>query len=324
MKRLMKLLAAGLLALGTLGACANRPEENSEGGGSPKIVVTIFPIYDWVMNILGDNPAGMDVTMLMQNGSDLHNYQPTADDIRKIADCDVFVCVGGESDKWVDDALKEAVNTDMKVIRLMDVIGSDLKVEEAVEGMEAEEEGEEEEEEYDEHVWLSLRSAMKCVTALSEAIADKDSDNKALYLRNAADYSAQLSALDQEYASMVSSAQRHLLLFGDRFPFRYLTDDYDLAYYAAFKGCSAETEASFETVLFLAGKLKEEKLPAVMIIEGSDGKIADTIIRTAEVKDCGVLTLDSMQSVTRDRVEKGAAYIDIMKQNLEILRKALN
>ena len=286
------------------------------------VVTTIFPEYDWVMNVLGDNPADAEVTLLLDNGVDLHSFQPSADDILTISTCDMFVYVGGESDAWVDDALKEALNKDMVVINLMDILGDSVKEEEVVEGMQ--EEGEEEDEtEYDEHVWLSLKNASLFVAEIADALGKKDTQHADAFKTNAAAYTDKLTSLDKQYQSAADSAKAKTLLFGDRFPFRYLTDDYKLDYYAAFSGCSAETEASFETIIFLADKVDELGLKTIMQIESSDGSIAKTIRDNTKSKDQEILTLNSMQSVTQKQLSDGETYLNIMQSNLEVLKKAL-
>ena len=325
MKRILSIVISIFLVLGCLAGCGtdNQQNEPSEEGSEFKIVTTIFPIYDWVMNVLGDDPAGTEVTMLLNSGVDLHSFQPTAADIMKISTCDMFIYVGGESDEWVEDALKEATNKDMIVINLMDLMGDAAKEEEMVEGMQEEGGDDEEGPEYDEHVWLSLRNASLLTNAISTAIQEMDPANADLYQANTAAFVEKLEALDEEYNAAVSGAQFNTLLFGDRFPFRYLADDYGLSYYAAFVGCSSETEASFATVTFLAQKMDELALPAVMTIEGTDHRIAETIIQSTESKDQEILTLDSMQAVTAKDVENGATYLSIMESNLSVLKDAL-
>ena len=320
------LSACGAASKDTAAAQGTEVQKDTQGNaGGLHIVTTIFPEYDWVRNILGENPGEADMTFLLDNGVDLHSYQPTAEDILKISTCDIFIYVGGESDKWVNDALKEAVNKDMTVINLMDTMGDSVKEEELVEGMEGEEEEEEAEEEpeYDEHVWLSLKNAELFVKTISDAIQKKDQDNAEVYKKNTAEYLDKLAALDKEYEKTVADSSLKTLLFGDRFPFRYLVDDYGLSYYAAFVGCSAETEASFETIIFLAEKLDELSLPAVLIIEGSDGKIADTVINNTKSKNQKVLSINSMQSTTAKDVQNGVTYLSIMENNLEVLKEAL-
>lgn len=339
MKKYILSVIAGFIAAGCLVACGTSAGTAAKGpeGDDLKIVTTIFPEYDWVMNVLGDNPANAELTMLLDNGVDLHSYQPTADDILKISTCDVFIYVGGESDEWVDDALSEAVNKDMKVINLLDVLGDAVKEEEVVEGMQEEEhehehedadeehehEHDEEEPEYDEHVWLSLKNAAVLTDSIAKALCEADPDNAKAYKDNSDAYIAKLNDLDKKYSDAVAKAPVKTLVFGDRFPFRYLTDDYGLSYYAAFVGCSAETEASFETITFLANKVDELSLHAVMAIEGADHRIAETVVANTKNKDQQILIMDSMQSVTSKDVSDGTTYLKIMEDNLSALEKAL-
>jgi hypothetical protein len=342
---------------------ANSESSSSDKGSSAKIdsdkkklsvVCTIFPEYDWVKEIIAGKEDKYEVTMLLDKGTDLHSYQPTADDIAKISACDLFIYVGGESDGWVDDALKESSNPNMQVINLMEVMGDSAKEEEVKEGMQAEEEhdhdhdGEaaehdhdhdkeanhdhdhdhdntdEAEIEYDEHVWLSLRNTKKLVAEIEKAVEKIDAENKQVYEENTSKYLSKLDELDKEYEKAVSEAKRKTVLFGDRFPFRYMVDDYGLDYYAAFVGCSAETEASFNTVVFLANKVDELNLPVVLTIEKSDQKIAKTIIENTKEKNQKIEVMNSLQSVTGDEAKNGTSYYSVMKDNLEVLKKALN
>lgn len=321
MKKILALLLALWIPAAVLSGCA--PQDDSAASNKLNIVTTIFPAYDWVREILGDETDRAEITTLLDSGVDLHSYQPTVDDIVKISDCDLFLYVGGESDGWVDDALKNAPNKDRKVIRLLDVLGDSAKAEETVEGMQEEEHDHEEEAEYDEHIWLSLKNAQVLVAAISEALQETDPARKNTYAANAAAYAEKLSALDGEYRAAVDSGKYKTLLFGDRFPFRYLADDYGLDYYAAFPGCSAETEASFETVSFLAGKMDALGLPCVLTIEGTQHKIAETIVQNTAQKNQQVLTMDSMQAVTANDAASGVSYLSIMEKNLSVLKKAL-
>ena len=510
MKKMIPLFLVLTMVVGLLAGCGkkNAAETGESDSNKLSVVTTIFPEYDWVKEILGDKAESTDLTMLLDNGVDLHSYQPTADDIVKISDCDLFIYVGGESDKWVDDALKEATNKDMKVIDLLEVLGDSVKTEETVEGMQetehahdhskevstfedhevqdrslsdwagswqsaypfaldgtlddafaamAEEsemtadeyktyyqngyktditniniEGDhiaftyedgkkvgsdykyigyyiqnwstgtkaamyrfeavdrtsgapiyiefndhmiesaapehfhirmsnesfdaivdpekswptffpadmtgedlcehmeghghdhDHEEEADEHVWLSLKNAKTLVTAIADALQELDPDNKDTYAANTSAYIEKLSTLDGAYQSAVDSATRKTVLFGDRFPFRYLVDDYGLSYYAAFAGCSAESEASFETVSFLAKKVDELGLPCVLTIEGKNHKIAETIVENTAEKNQKMLTMDSMQSTTSEDVANGTTYLSVMEQNLGVLKEALD
>lgn len=527
MRKFVSVLAAAAMMAACLTGCGKQAEnaaaasstaaENTtaameaETGKKLKVVSTIFPEYDWVREILGEDAKNAELTLLLNNGVDLHSYQPTVDDIMKIASCDLFLYVGGESDGWVEDALAESSNPNRKVINLLSVLGDSIKEEEVKEGMQADEDEHEhghehdhskevstfedsevkdralsdwagewqsgypllqsgaldeafehkaesgkmtaaeykdyyakgyeseysriridgkhiaftdnagktvesdynyvgyyiqnwstgtkaamyrfeaadkasgaplyveindhmiepaeaehfhirmsnesfdaiedpenrwptffpaalspeevcdelighdhaEEKEYDEHVWLSLKNAKVLVNAIAEDLAELDGAHRDSYMANAAAYTEKLSALDQEYQSAVDAAPNKTVLFGDRFPFRYMVDDYGLDYYAAFVGCSAETEASFETVVFLAKKMDELGLHSVLKIESSDGKIADTIVQNTKEKNQSVLTLDSMQSTTAKDVENGATYLSIMEKNLDVLKEAL-
>ena len=336
MKKIIALLLVLLMTAGMLAGCGKQKDDDTtDTTDKLSIVTTIFPEYDWVRQILGDKADNADVTMLLDNGVDLHSYQPTADDIVKISDCDLFIYVGGESDGWVEDALKNATNKDMKVVNLLEVLGDKVKNEEVVEGMQEEEhehedgeeheEGEEHEheEEADEHVWLSLKNAEVLVGTISNALQEVNPGNKDAYAANADAYVKKLSALDAEYQTAVDNAARKTVLFGDRFPFRYLVDDYGLNYYAAFVGCSAETEASFETISFLAKKVDELKLPCVLTIEGKNHKIAETIVKNTAQKSQRILTMDSMQSTTSKDVASGTTYFSVMEKNLAVLKEAL-
>ena len=508
MKKIFTIFLALTMVVGLLAGCGkkNDAETGEADSDKLKVVTTIFPEYDWVKDILGDKAGSTDLTMLLSNGVDLHSYQPTADDIVKISDCDLFVHVGGESDGWVESVLKNAANKNVKVINLLEVLGDSVKTEESVEGMqEAEhahdhskevstfedhevqdrslsdwegswqsaypfaldgtlddafavmaEEGEmtadeyktyyqkgyktditnidiagdhitftyengkkagtdykyigyyiqnwstgtkaamyrfeavdrtsgapiyiefndhmiesaaaehfhirmsnesfdaivdpenswptffpadmtgeelcehmeghghDHGEEFDEHVWLSLKNAVVLVGAIADALQELDPDNKDTYAANAAAYIEKLSALDGAYQSAVNGAAYKTVLFGDRFPFRYLVDDYGLSYYAAFAGCSAESEASFETVSFLAKKVDELGLPCVLTIEGKNHKLAETIVQSTAAKNQKVLTMDSMQSTTSEDVANGTTYLSVMEQNLGVLKEALD
>ena len=344
MKKLLSLITAALLLAGANCFAAKK-----------SIVCTTYPQYDWVMNILGSK-SEFEVTLLQDKGTDLHSFQPSFKDITKVADCDLFVYVGGESDTWVGDALKNSRNKNQIAVNMMEVLGDKVREEEIVEGMQAEEEEDEdldheeaghhhdEAPEYDEHVWLSLRNAEVVVNALAQNIAHHqakcvydiqtvrpdmnvpvalDVKNANLYTENAAAYSKQLADLDAEYLKMVKAAGKKTVLFGDRFPFRYLVDDYGIKYYAAFVGCSAESEASFETIKFLAGKVDDLGLSSVLTIEKSDKKIAKTIVQSSNNKNCKILEMNSIQSVTKKDIKNGISYLKIMKGNLDVLKESL-
>lgn len=337
MKKLIALLLC-LLTVGALAGCGGKDapaagvDANTNADDQLRIVTTIFPEYDWVREILGDKAGDTELTMLLDNGVDLHSYQPSAEDMLTIADCDLFIYVGGESDSWVDDALRFTANDNRKIIKLLDVLGERAKEEEMVEGMEeeadehADEHDDENHEEhaYDEHVWLSLKNAETLCSAIAGTLGELDPANKAVYDANLAAYTQKLKDMDSAYQQAVDAAARKTVLFGDRFPFRYLADDYGLRYYAAFVGCSAETEASFETVTFLAQKVDELQLPRVLTIEGTKHKIAETVVANTAEKNQEVVAMDSMQAIMSDDVANGVTYLGVMEKNLDVLKAALN
>ncbi len=515
MKKFGMFLMISALSAALLAGCGGSKKAESSAAASEtaiaegkklKVVTTIFPEYDWAKAVLGDKAENAELTLLLKNGVDLHSYQPSAEDISKISEADLFVYVGGESDEWVNDALKEAKNKDMKVINLMEVLGDKAKEEELKEGMQesehehshgkevstfedgevkdrtlgdwkgewqsayplaksgaldkafqakAEQTGKmtaeeykayytkgyetdiakiaidddtisftdesgktvkspykyvgtyiqnwstgtkaamyrfeaedknsgapiyveindhmiepaaaehfhipfsnesfdaikdpesywptfypasltaeevcdelaghdhHEEPEYDEHVWLSLKNAELYVNKIAEDLSTLDAANADSYKKNAEDYNKKLTELDKQYAETVDKAANKYLLFGDRFPFRYLVDDYGLDYSAAFVGCSADTEASFETVRFLAEKADEKKLNSILVIENSDQKIANTIQQNTKDKNQKILVMDSMQSVTEKNIADGETYLGVMQKNLEVLKQAL-
>lgn len=338
----------------------NTIEQNSiEKGNSNKIsiVCTTFPQYDWVKNILGEEAEHFNVTLLLDNGVDMHSYQPAVKDIATAGSSDLFIYVGGESDTWVEDALKEAKNKDLKAINLMETLDNFVKEEEVVEGMQEErkslghsheksskekqeqtqkeshensqeingqKEAADEEPEYDEHIWLSIRNAEIMVKNIEKAIEQLDSDNAKVYQNNAENYIKKLDTLDKQYANTIQNAKYKAILFGDRFPFRYMADDYDLKYYAAFAGCSAETMAGFETVTFLAKKADELRLPVILTIENSDGRIAEAVKSNTTKKNQKILAMNSLQSVTKEQLADGITYLQVMQENLSVLSEALN
>lgn len=318
MKKLICALCAVLLFTAVLSGCAGTVSDKKDASSRIKVVTTIFPLYDWARNVAPD----AEIVMLLDGGVDLHNYQPSAADILKIADADVFLYVGGESDDWVEGALKQT-SGNVKAVSLLEMLGDNVKAEEIVEGMEAEEEeGEEEEPECDEHAWLSIKNAILAVQGIEKVLEEKNPGNASAYQNNANAYLAKLSELETKYRTFFDKVKNKNVLFGDRFPFRYLADDYDLTYYAAFAGCSAETEASFETILFLAGKMDELNLKTIYVTETSDGKIAKTIIEESKGKDAEIVTINALQSITGDQKDK-VTYLSLMEDNLKAFESSL-
>lgn len=311
-------LCASFAAAFCLAGCG---EGNKAEGLS--IVCTTFSQYDWVRTVTkGDD--SVDLTILETTGQDLHNFQPSAADIVKIYECDLFVYVGGESDEWAEEVLASpSSNPDRVNIDLLETLGEGALYEEEVPGAEHDE-GHEHVEELDEHVWLSLKNADVFVNAITDTLCELNPDCAELYRSNAEAYCSELSALDNEYEEMVASAERTTVLFGDRFPFRYLAEDYGLTYYAAFSGCSAETEASFSVITTLAKAVDEHALPCILILETSDGGIAEQIKNNTLTKDQEILVINSIQSVTASQIESGASYLALMRSNLDVLEEALN
>lgn len=313
------------------------------------ILCTTFAAYDWVREILGDTDT-FTCRMLVDNGVDLHSYQPSAQDIMKIADCRMLVYVGGESDTWVSDALAESGNEDIVAISLLDLVGDRALNEvelEGVEGHHHHDHGDEdhdheaepadhaegeadntdgqnaaEDDHYDEHVWLSLKNAIVCTETLADAITELDSDNAKQYVANAKTYTGKLEALDDDYQTMRDTATQTTILIGDRFPFLYLAEDYNIHYFAAYSGCSADVEASVHTVTYLAEKLRECKLPAIYVVDNGTDSLARTIAESADMTP-EILHLSSMQSVTKEDIQKGCTYLSYMEENLQMLKKGL-
>ena len=317
LKKYLCTLFAALTALALL--FASGCETSSDG--KLHIVCTIFPQYDWVRE-LTKGADNVEVTLLEDSGADLHNFQPSAADKVSILNSDLFVYTGGESDDWARTLLENA-EQDVRSLDLIEALGERALTEE--EGIE--ESGEhdhEHEDETDEHIWLSVQNAQVLVSAIQEELCAVDEGNAALYQSNAASYLAELSALDEAFAKTVSSAKRSVLVFADRYPFRYLAHDYGLTCYAAFSGCSAESEASFATILALVKHVEENALPYVMVLENSTQGIAKQVIDNTKSKDQGILVLNSLQSVTREDIESGATYLGLMKEDLAVLKTALN
>lgn len=314
-----------------------------------EIVCTTFSQYDWMRELLQGCDAQFELTLLIDNGVDLHSYQPSVADIARISNADMVIYNGGDSEQWVTELVQSESNAGIKSINLIELLGDGLKEEELVEGMQPHEHEEDEHEdhsheseeeeshineehhhedehhhEYDEHVWLSVKNAIFYVTELSQMLQEMNPSVATQIQENETVYVKKLQELDDAYVQTVTEAAKETLVFGDRFPFRYLMDDYEITYYAAFPGCSAETEASFETITFLAGKIDEAMLGTVLVLESTDAGIAETIVQNTSAKNQEILTLDSLQSVKREQIEAGYTYLQVMQDNLEVIKNALN
>lgn len=320
-KKFISILSALCLGTAVLTGCGaeQAPVDGEESADKVNIVCTTFPQYDWVMNLLGEASEQADVTLLVKNNADIHNYQPSAQDMISMKEADLFIYVGGESDAWVSDLMKADNKLAEKALSMSDV----LLEKEMLECADHDHEEAEHEHEYDEHVWLSLENAEVLCEYIAEELCELIPDSKDEILNCTAAYVSELQDLNAEYQSAVQESAHHPLIFGDRFPFCYLAADYDLEYYAAYTGCNAEIEVGFDTIVELAGKVDELESDYLLVIDGSDRSIAKTILESAKRKDVEILELDSIQSVSWEDVQSGASYIEIMKANLEVLKKAL-
>lgn len=331
---MLKRFFAALIGLSIALTSAGCAQKASTGSAAIKVVCATAPLYDWTRQIT-KGTTSTDAKLIIDKGTDLHSFQPSAADIIAIKNADVLVFVGGESDEWIRDAIKETTNKNQKVVCLMDVLKDSIVEEEVVEGMQDEDEHDhdhdehhdkdhedhdhEEGPEYDEHIWMSLRLAAKSCKAIEEALSSVAKNDASKFKANLDEYVSKLEALDKQYGEAVKSARLDTMVVADRYPFRYLAEDYKLKYSAAFVGCSAETEASFETVKFLANKVKELDSKTILTIENSDGKIAKTVIETSGKTDVKVEALDSMQSCGAE-----LDYLKVMTGNLEKLKAALS
>ena len=338
----MSIVLAAVMLISLLPACG-ASRLYSEGEGELNIVATNFPPFEFARVVAGEKAT---ITILQDNGADLHNYSPTTATLTALSNADIFICVGGDSDaKWIDDAIANAQNPDLKVVKLTDCVEvfygeleshnhseychsthGDHDEEEHDHDHEHEDEHEHEGEDGhvhtgDEHVWTSIKNVIKIVDAIAEACKSKDAENADFYAANAAAYTAELKALDAEYQAAVDASAHKTLVFADRFPFVYMIKDYGLCHYAAFSGCSTDVNASFETQTKLAEAVKHNSLPAVIIIENSDGSLAETVVAGTDAK---ILTMNSMQAVTRAQITEGRTYLETMKSNLNVLKEALN
>ncbi|SKB48156.1 zinc transport system substrate-binding protein [Lachnospiraceae bacterium] len=298
---------------------ASSEPETADASDRLSIVVTNFPEYDFARQIAGDKA---DVTMLLKPGAESHTYDPTPEDIITIQNSDMFVYVGGDSDEWVDDVLASMDQSNMNVFRLMDAV--DTVEEELVEGMEEEEEedeGEGEEPELDEHVWTSPANAMTIVRKMADTIETLDPENKDAYEENTNGYIAQISDLDKAFHEVIDNAARREIIVGDRFPFRYFCDEYGLTYYAAFPGCSTDTQASAKTVAFLIDKVKNDQIPVVFHIELSNEEMCSSI---AEATGAKSELLNAVHNVSDEDFKAGVTYVSLMQHNVEVLKEALN
>ena len=303
----MKRLIAALLCLCLmLCGCTAQPEKPHDET-KLQIVCTSFPAYDFAREIAGDRA---ELTLLIKPGSEVHSYEPTPKDMIRIQESDLFICNGGESEQWAKTLITPELNT----IYMMDCVDT---VEESADGIYNAEDGEPE---LDEHVWTSPLNAIKISKEICNALCKLDTDNAEEYKMNFAAYKAQLMALDREFRQVIKNSGKHTLVFADRFPMRYFALEYGLDCYAAFPGCSSETEPSAKTVAYLIDRVREDKIPAVLYMEFSNQKMADVI---CEDTGCKKLPFYSAHSVSAEQFEQGVSYLDLMRINLNSLKEAL-
>ena len=317
MKKAFKIMIVAIMffSIVSLTGC-NKTKKNSK----LTIVTTSFPGYDFARAVT-KNSKDVEVKMLLKPGAEMHSFEPTPQDIKNIKNSNMFIYVGGDSDEWIEDVLDDIDTKKTKVIKLMDLVNP--VEEEHVEGMEEDhdEEENEEEVEYDEHVWTSPANAIEITNKLKNEIIKIDKNNKELYEKNASNYVKELTSIDNEINDIVKNSKRKEIIFGDRFPLRYFVEEYGLSYYAAFPGCSEQTEASAKTISFLIDKVKKDKIPVVFHIELSNGKIANTIAKKTGAK---VLEFKTGHNISQKEFDAGVTFVDIMKENVKVLKEALN
>ena len=312
MKRLLSLLLGLLLLLSICTACAANPSDDD----TVTVVCTSFAPYDWARNIIGET-EGIELILLTDGGKDMHSYSPSAADIMQIIKSDLLIYTGGISEAWVEELIQK--NDLRNTLCLLDCLGDKVKYAEHGDHSDHTDHAHHDSD-IDEHVWLSLKNAMLFCEEIKNRLCPIDSAHADIYTSNCESYLAKLSVLDSEYTAAASAAAHKTLVVADRYPYRYLFDDYGIACHAAFVGCSSDSEVSFSTLIFLAQKVDELGLDSILITESSDGKLAKTVRESTKNKTAAVLTLHSLQTVTD---ADSQSYLDGMKNNLEILRQAL-
>lgn len=314
--KIISLVLSALALCGALSGCKTGKEK-------PTVLCTVFPVYDWVREVARDS-ENIEIKLLVSDGADLHSFQPTAKDAIAIRSADLVVRVGGVDDSFVNELTKKGDGLDL---RLMEAEGvtlchSSISTEHTSE--DAEGHGHHHEHPTDEHIWLSPRNAVACVAAICEALTRIDPEGREIYERNAERYTAELRELDRAYAETVAECDEPRMVVADRFPFVYLAGDYGIEYEAAFEGCTTDAEAGFDTVLRLAERVSEWQSPCVFVTESSDKKLARAVCDAAKDEPPVIVTLDSMQSVTKKDIEDGTSYIGIMQKNLSTLASYLS
>ena len=315
MKKIIAVLLCVIIICVNFSSCVR--ESQDKNGLAPRVVCTFDVVAHLTHEIVKGSYDVLGVTYLVKNGQDIHNYMPSAQDMKSLWLSDLIIYIGGESDKWIEDSIESMNRDDLKIVRLMDYIEG-VHCDNCLDGHDHG--GHDHEEAPDEHIWLSFENTQACLKAIADALCEIDTEKYETYQANLEAYSTEVDALYGEYKAAVANAKHKTLVFADRFPFVYLMNELGLEYYAAFPGCSAETTASFKTVITLAEKVDEHSLPCVLTIEDSSDGIAEAVIENTKSKNARILELDSMQ--VRQSGEENI-FIDVMRQNLEVLKSAL-
>ncbi len=314
-KKILCIIFAAVFAV-SLFSCG----ETDSASKKLSVVATCFPPYDLARAVAGDTA---DIKMLLQTGSEAHSYEPTPLDISAVQRCDVFICIGGEDEVWVDRVLDSIDTSGITVVRLMDHV--EPVAEEELPGHDDHEHEHEHDSNdayggYDDHIWTSPVNNELCLRAVEAALCEKLPENKPLYTAAADKYAAELEALDRDYREMTENAPENVIIVGDRYPFRYLSHEYGLEYFAAFSGCSSESEPSVRTMALLMDEIKEHGTDVVFCLEFSTKKLAEKL---CDATGAHMLTLHSCHNVSEEDFANGVTYIDLMRENLSDLREAL-
>lgn len=316
--RILVLLAACLMVAAALAGCMAEKKEETPLSTAKKIriVCTNFAGYDFVRHIVKEHG---EVTMMMKAGMDVHSFSPSPKELKAVADCDLFIYTGGDSDEWVDKVLDATGKEPTSVCRMMDAV--ELSREEYTEGMRKEKGKEMDEEEMDEHVWTSPANAIAIVKKINESVSAWDPAHAEDYRKNTEAYVKELAALDLRFREVMDGAARKEIIVGDRFPFLYFVKEYGLTYEAAFPGCAKDTEPDPKTMAFLIDKVKSDQIPVIFHIEMSNQQVSRAIAEATGAKE---RQLNSLHNVTWKDFEAGVTYIDLMEENVKTLKEALN
>ena len=317
-KKVILAIIAGLIIASLGFAILKTGNKHEKDSSKIQVVTSNFASYDFLRAIIGDN-KNIELIFLIGPGKDAHSYDPTAKDLITIQNSDLFVYLGGETEKWAGKVLSSIENNEMKTICISDFV--DTMEEQEVDGAEEEEEEEEDEGAFDEHIWTSPENAIKMVEALEKAMEEIDSENIETYKGNSENYIAEINEVDSKIQEIVDHKVRDRLIFGDRMPMQYFINYYSLNVSAAFSGCSTETEPSASTIAYLESKVKEDKIPVVLYIELNNGRVAKTIAN--EVENCEAMQIQTMHNVSLDDFKNGETWVSLMTRNIEVLKKAL-